>query len=247
MKLETVISRIENQNKTIKRTSNIISKVTLKIQKLENNLQNETDEHEIYYIECDIRSAKDQIKDNQKKYEIAKLKLKEYQAAFEIEAAKQKELEIDCEVIEQFLEDWKTSARRYYTEQHDLYIACDRKHYEIVNQVGYFGKSNAEKRELSREYREEMEKFPRLFENGGFHDLEKHLENEVARKKEDLLIRITKVIGKITDASYLYIANDANLNGTIIGETGKAEIRTILAGGYNIQCLHYRVLVNKLS
>lgn len=33
----------------------------------------------------------------------------------------------------------------------------------------------------------------------------------------------------------------------IQGENGKCKIETIYAGGYNIQCLHYRVLVHKVN
>lgn len=55
------------------------------------------------------------------------------------------------------------------------------------------------------------------------------------------------------NSSYLYIADDGNLNGYIIGKDGNATVETIGVGGYNEhvildsgrhgQCYHFRVLV----
>lgn len=77
--------------------------------------------------------------------------------------------------------------------------------------------------------------------------LEKTLQEEKRAKMLDLIHRINDVIGAITDASGLSISPKGNLDGIIIGEKGKAKVETIGAGGYNIQCFHYRTLVNKLQ
>lgn len=76
--------------------------------------------------------------------------------------------------------------------------------------------------------------------------LDKTLEQEKKAKMLDLITRINKVIGVITDASQLSISEIGNLNGIIEGENGKAKVETIGAGGWNIQCFHFRTLVNKL-
>jgi len=76
--------------------------------------------------------------------------------------------------------------------------------------------------------------------------LNKMLENEVIRKRIDLYKRCSAVVGVITDASRLYNGNNLSINGVVIGENCSANVRTIEAGGYNIQVLHYRVLVNKI-
>lgn len=77
--------------------------------------------------------------------------------------------------------------------------------------------------------------------------LEKELEKEKKAKMMDLIRRVNEVVGSITDASGLSIDVKGNLNGFIIGTTGKAEVETIGAGGWNIQCFHYRVLVKTIK
>ena len=70
------------------------------------------------------------------------------------------------------------------------------------------------------------------------------LDRQVISKKATLIAKITKKAGEIVDTSGLYIALDMNINGVVIGTEKTVTVRTILAGGYNIQKLHYRVLVN---
>lgn len=59
----------------------------------------------------------------------------------------------------------------------------------------------------------------------------------------NLYERCSAYTGNVLEVKYANIANNGEINGVVIGESGSAEIRTIIAGGYNIQCLHYRVLV----
>lgn len=70
------------------------------------------------------------------------------------------------------------------------------------------------------------------------------LVNERNRKSKYIAYRTYKFIGKITDAGYLIIGVDGNLNGVLKGEKGEAHIQSIIAGGYNIQCRHIRMLIN---
>ena len=75
--------------------------------------------------------------------------------------------------------------------------------------------------------------------------LEKDLTNEWNHKYDFIIERTNAIVGTITDASNLKIGAKGDLNGYIIGTKGVAKVQTIGAGGYNIQCFHFRTLINK--
>ena len=77
--------------------------------------------------------------------------------------------------------------------------------------------------------------------------LQKELDEEAKRKYDFIVERATAITGKITDASGLRVGAKDDLNGYIIGERGTAKVQTIGAGGYNIQCFHFRTLINELK
>ena len=66
------------------------------------------------------------------------------------------------------------------------------------------------------------------------------------KRNEGLLMaeRIQTEFGEVKNAD-LYIGADGNVNGIIYGTKRSARINTIFAGGYNIQCLHTRLLVHE--
>lgn len=69
------------------------------------------------------------------------------------------------------------------------------------------------------------------------------IESDARDKLIDIARRVQKRCGNITDASNLTIGDNGTINGKIIGAKGSANVETIRAGGYNIQCLHFRVLI----
>ena len=73
-------------------------------------------------------------------------------------------------------------------------------------------------------------------------EIEKTVENEVIRKRTNFYLKVTGRTGKIIDTD-LRIGKDGNLNGSVTGEKEFVTVTTIYAGGHNIQCLHYRVLI----
>ena len=77
-----------------------------------------------------------------------------------------------------------------------------------------------------------------------------NLDDMVAKEKKakyELLVnRCKSVIGAIVDAKALRVSGNGELNGYIDGSNGRCKIETIGAGGYNIQCFHFRVLVRKI-
>jgi len=66
------------------------------------------------------------------------------------------------------------------------------------------------------------------------------------KRNEGLLMaeRIQTEFGEVKNVD-LYIGADGNVNGMIYGTKMSARIETIFAGGYNIQCLHTRLLVHE--
>lgn len=76
--------------------------------------------------------------------------------------------------------------------------------------------------------------------------LDSTLEEEKKNKTLDLMARVTKITGPVTDVKGLKMyAGD--LNGVVLGEKGAAKVQTISAGGYNIQCFHYRCLIDDVT
>ena len=75
--------------------------------------------------------------------------------------------------------------------------------------------------------------------------LAKDLIEEANRKYDFIIERTNAIVGEITDASGLTVGSKDDLNGHIIGTRGVAKVQTIGAGGYNIQCFHFRTLIHK--
>ncbi len=74
--------------------------------------------------------------------------------------------------------------------------------------------------------------------------LQEDLTKEAAKKYDFIIERTNAIVGEIMDASGLSVGAKGDLNGYIIGKRGRAKVQTIGAGGYNIQCFHFRTLIN---
>ena len=76
--------------------------------------------------------------------------------------------------------------------------------------------------------------------------LEEILLKDCKERYFQLVNQVTDIVGIITDATNLKI-KAGELNGIIIGNNGKAKVQTFSAGGWNIQCFHYRTKVSKID
>ena len=77
--------------------------------------------------------------------------------------------------------------------------------------------------------------------------LRRDIDEEANRKYDFIIERVNAICGKITDASGLSVGAKDDLNGEIIGERGVAYVQTIGAGGWNIQCFHFRTLIHEVK
>jgi len=62
---------------------------------------------------------------------------------------------------------------------------------------------------------------------------------------KELIFMIKGNVGNVLNISKLEYNPNRGMDGTITGERGSVNINTIVAGGYNIQKLHYRTLIFK--
>ena len=156
------------------------------------------------------------------------------------------------EILAQYSPD---GPKAYYNTYHEGYNGILSFHYQDKNDPYD-----------SRRYMDVKEAFNMRFGDGFFQSYKDHkfdkdwldaqIEQEKNNKLIDLMSRVTKITGTITDAKGLYIEN-GDVNGIIVGERGKAKIQTIGAGGYNEhvildsnrhgQCFHYRVLIHEIK
>ena len=158
------------------------------------------------------------------------------------------------QVFIDFLNMWKEKVFNYYMDNLDDY---NKKMKQLEEERVPYIPYRRENPEPYFKYKEWEEKRNQLQDpifdamNYEGDNKEKYLDDLLEKEKRDKLIdlnnRVTKVVGVIQDASNLYIADDGNLNGVVIGDKGKANVTTIGAGGYNIQIFHYRTLVKPIK
>lgn len=71
-------------------------------------------------------------------------------------------------------------------------------------------------------------------------------EEDVDFKRIRFILRTFEITGSEITGARVYIDSaSGDVNGTITGTKGTAHVQTIGAGGYNIQCFHFRCLVRK--
>lgn len=140
-------------------------------------------------------------------------------------------------VITEWVEDYKTTLTGWFSERVEAY----REEKQAMNKMDVW-KYYEEKKRLSQKYGKTVIKLSEYFTG-----LNEAIEIEAEKEKESLLTlfisRVTEKVGKITAASDLHVGLNGEINGTVQGTEGTAKVKTVLAGGYNIQCLHYRVMV----
>ena len=237
------------------------NKKLARIRKVE--AQNWEDPNPYYYHESDLRYTLRDIEEAQKAIETYRSQL-----ASEQEKAASR----NVPVIIEFLDNWRERVlefhlekfKEYYDEKQlvrELYNSSDRAAYETAKDIfhkkcyGYYeridfinrwGKpDHTDKKVKDGEYEWLKPYINETTLDEAMSKFKKDIDKEWTRKYDFIIERTNAIVGQITDASNLKIGAKHDLNGFIIGTKGTAKVQTIDAGGYNIQCYHFRTLINK--
>lgn len=230
-----------------------IAKLNKKMERILKAEASNWENNPYYYHESDKRYTQRDIDDALKALQDYQEKLTQ-----EIEKAGSR----NVIAITQFLDNWKARVRQYHIDSVPAYLEARAKWYaydhEYCDQMNYkIPHSDTEQRKQLRMEHDQVRKeylstWSWLTEYMN-HDeldlkkLDKVLEQEANRKYDFIIERTNAIVGKITDASNLKVGAKQDLNGFIIGTKGKAKVQTIGAGGYNIQCYHFRTLINEMK
>ena len=266
MTIETLKERIRNAEEKINKKQGTVTKKTALIAKKTAQLDKITDSNERRWVEYDIRHLFEDIIRLQTEINVAQTSLDDYRAQLTTEEEKSASRNVTA--ILQFLENWKAHVTEYYHERFVVFLeerekryAENKKYCDFVN-TGWFKMEDREAaRAAVKEARTAEIKASRAFEKKWnfimryvgygktFDDelLAKDLQNEANAKYDDIIRRTNAICGKITDARGLWVGMKGDLDGIIIGERGTAKVQTIGAGGYNIQCYHFRTLIHEVK
>lgn len=235
-------SKVENLQVRVDNSKKKIEKLEQKIERIKIALNGGKNPY--YYREDDLKWS---LKD----LEVAKRNLSKYEEALAIEINKEKAPKI--KVLVDFLENWKKQATIYYRNECKRYIET---YYQFEAEEKTITDWKERRLLEDQHYRTMQQMFTsnirelvsfRSETSTNEKELEKMLSREVEAKYDDLVDRISKVTGEIKDCEQLHIGGNGSINGFVKGEKATAKVETIMAGGYNIQCLHYRVLVNRVK
>ena len=143
--------------------------------------------------------------------------------------------------------EYKEAESKYNELRKEFSIACHG-FYEKREYIDRWGKTRTEEVKVAEGEYEYLKPYTneRTIEEAAA-KLEKDLIREAERKYDFIIERTNAIVGTITDASNLKVGAKDDLNGFIIGTNGTAKVQTIGAGGYNIQCFHFRTLINEMK
>jgi hypothetical protein len=157
----------------------------------------------------------------------------------------------NVEVIDQLLAQWKEKAVAYYRLLKKELAKVSHADYSENSTAREQNEAMHEAHLRKKEWAVEHSKSTMdiLSYTGIYFEehLQKVLNRDVETKRKTLISRIEKKAGKIIDVDGLHIAENGEINGVIVGSLSTVEVQTITAGGWNVQMLHYRVLVKVIK
>lgn len=168
------------------------------------------------------------------------------------------------EVIWSFLTNWRKEAYDFYVENVKLYGELKKdydtklaefmdrsENKDFVAHAPTNRKATFEmhlKNQFKDHYYRRIERLTMDISTGrGTWDdqkLNKILDKDVQNKYNKFISQIEDKAGNIIDVTALHIGPKGDINGYVVGDKNRVHVETITAGGYNVQILHYRTLVN---
>jgi hypothetical protein len=249
MDINELNQKIEKKKVDIEKRKNITLKMETKLATL-------TDEYDIRWAKDDIKSSNYKLRDLEIQLENLHKQVEKINAKNEVER---------IPVIEEFLEQWKVKAIAWYNKDIQSYAKYivdyrikQKQLHEWMNENRIYNSINKENKEKIKQKEQELNirriKYDSLtIVLYSFADitkqqkyLEQKMETEKNNKRQLFILRVKEITGNINDASCLSIGGNGEINGIVTGDKGKAKVETISAGGWNIQCYHFRVLVREL-
>lgn len=232
MKLETIRQRIENAENKIQKKQDTITKKLGWIKKKRKKYDSTVTEQERNWLLWDIQNYEDDISRLEKEIKEVELSLFKYKQQLTGELAKEEIL----------LKEIPESMKRMQQELVDLWDVYDKERRERVKKA--YSEMN---------YHDFMKCFTYADYQFRF-KTDKQIHNDNIQDAKclilDLYYRVRHITGEIVDWSNVHATYGVQgmtvLNGFVIGKEGRCEIESILAGGYNIQRLHVRVLVREI-
>lgn len=228
-KIMSATAKLEKIQKTIAKREAYVKRLEEKASKMGIDMEKPNMfDSEVYEVVCKIRINKDDLGRNYFDRDQYTGYLKKLNAKEKELLEKNKAIDvIRVPAVEKFLADWGQAVLDNMKEE----IAEVNKYLEAGHSV-YEAAKIYSPMAIANFDREEDE-------------LQRRVDRDIQDKRYDLYVRCAKVVGVITDARGLKLGDNGSINGGIIGEDGMANVETIWAGGYNIQRLHFRVLVKK--
>ena len=134
--------------------------------------------------------------------------------------------------IDTFLGEYKTSMVVYYAELYNKQREIwDIKDYEERKDAQHDFYEDHAKTDIALVQQESMKRIIDL------------IDKDLKSRKVKFIKRITDKVGLDICDSRLKMGVDGSINGTVRGHEDTVNVYSIIAGGYNIQKAHYRVLV----
>lgn len=229
-KMEAAQAKVEKIKKTIERHEKGAEKKMAVLTKNgwepDTSLYNCGKNQDAYWAVCEYESKLDDIKTATRKLADAEKVVQNWQAKYEKAQAQENKIET---TLPEVLKEMRDQLTKIWTKAD---IEKRTKMHQVKSELDY----KAFRKQYRYDEEESLNKTDEQF--------------EMQNRKEaelwvwDLYNRVIAEVGEVTDFSGVHFCGKA-LNGFVRGTKGAVNVETIVAGGYNIQKRHLRVILHK--